>query len=106
MDTEADRIRAEYARRSADIPNERYSPASSAQMFMRQTRERAVVRLLRDAGVVPLSGRRILDVGCGDGQWLADFETWGAERTLLAGIDLLPDRVASAQRRLGAVAED
>jgi SAM-dependent methyltransferase len=58
------------------------------------------VSLLRSAGMLPLAGRRILDVGCGIGQGLADFETWGASRNHLAGIDLLADRVAAARARL------
>jgi ubiquinone/menaquinone biosynthesis C-methylase UbiE len=58
------------------------------------------VGLLRSAGKLPLAGRRILDVGCGAGQGLADCETWGASRELLAGIDLLPDRVSAAAARL------
>jgi SAM-dependent methyltransferase len=69
-------------------------------MVHRQSRERALLGLLRAAGRLPLSGQRILDVGCGVGQWLADFETWGARRELLAGIDLLPDRVDAARARL------
>jgi SAM-dependent methyltransferase len=97
---EADRIAAEYGRRDASIPPDRYSPASPAQLLVRQSRERAVLAALRRAGMLPLAGRRILDVGCGSGQWLADFETWGAERARLAGIDLLPDRVAAARARL------
>ena len=56
--------------------------------------------MLRSAGLLPLAGRRVLDVGCGSGQGLADFETWGASRDHLAGIDLLPDRVAAASARL------
>jgi ubiquinone/menaquinone biosynthesis C-methylase UbiE len=43
----------------------------------------------------------VLDVGCGYGQWLADLETLGAERRLLAGIDLVPERVEKARARLG-----
>jgi SAM-dependent methyltransferase len=97
---EADRIAAEYARRAATIPQERYSPAAPAQLLLRQSRERAVLRLLRRAGMLPLAGRRILDVGCGTGQWLADFETWGADRSALAGIDLLPERIEAAHARL------
>jgi ubiquinone/menaquinone biosynthesis C-methylase UbiE len=97
---EADRIAAEYARRASSIPAERYSPATPAQVLLRQSRERAVLVALRRAGMLPLAGRRILDVGCGAGQWLADFETWGADRARLAGIDLLPERVAFARARL------
>ena len=97
---EADRIVAEYARRAATSPPGRYSPAAPAAMFMRQSRERAVLAVLRGAGMLPLAGRSILDVGCGTGQWLTDFETWGASRDRLAGVDLLPDRVEFARSRL------
>jgi SAM-dependent methyltransferase len=97
---EAERIAAEYARRGTSIPPDRYSPATPAQLLLRQSRERAVLAALRRAGMLPLAGRRILDVGCGAGQWLVDFETWGADRAGLAGIDLLDDRIEAARTRL------
>ena len=98
--SEADRIAAEYARRSREVDQGRYAPTAPAQLLLRQSRERAVLGLLRSAGMLPLAGRRVLDVGCGAGQWLADFETWGADRELLAGIDLLPERIDGARARL------
>lgn len=98
--SEADRIVAEYARRAREIPVDRYAPSAPAQLLHRQLRERALLDLLRSAGMLPLAGRRILDVGCGAGQWLVDFETWGADRSALAGIDLLPDRIDAARVRL------
>jgi SAM-dependent methyltransferase len=69
-------------------------------VLLRQGRERALLALLRAEGMLPLADRRILEVGCGSGQWLADFETWGARRERLAGIDLVPERVAAARARL------
>jgi SAM-dependent methyltransferase len=102
---EAERIAAEYARRGTSIPPDRYSPATPAQLLLRQSRERAVLAALRRARMLPLGGRRILDVGCGAGQWLADFETWGADRAGLAGIDLLEDRIEAARTRLAGGAD-
>jgi SAM-dependent methyltransferase len=99
--SEADRILAEYARRAEEVPAELYAPTNPAHLFIRQSLERALVRMLGEAGALPLSGRRVLDVGCGYGQWLADLETLGAERRLLAGIDLVPERVEKARARLG-----
>ena len=98
--TEAERIISEYARREAELESARYSPTNPAVVFIRQTLERAQIRELRRAGMLPLEGRRILDVGCGPGQWLSDLETWGARRQRLAGMDLVPERVDSARRRL------
>lgn len=99
--SEADRILAEYARRAEEVPAELYAPTNPAHLFIRQSLERALVRMLGEAGALPLVGKRVLDVGCGYGQWLADLETLGAERRLLAGIDLVPERVEKARARLG-----
>jgi SAM-dependent methyltransferase len=40
----------------------------------------------------------VLDVGCGDGGYLRRLVSWGAEPGLLAGVDLLAERVARARR--------
>jgi SAM-dependent methyltransferase len=98
--TEAERIRAEYDRRASEIGEDRYSAAQPAALFIRQTAERAALTALGAAGALPLGDRRILDVGCGGGQWLTDFETWGARRDRLAGIDLVDDRAAACRARL------
>ena len=97
---EADRIVADYARRGAEVEPERYAATNPAALFIRQTLERALIGELRRAGALPLTGRRILDAGCGAGQWLVDLETWGAPREGLAGIDLVPERVERARSRL------
>ncbi len=100
MSGEADRIVADYDRRAAEIPAERYAPAEPAPLFIRQGIERRVLSELRRAGALPLAGRRVLDAGCGRGQWLADLETWGARRADLAGVDLVPERVEESSARL------
>src|SRR5204863_366926 len=62
-----------------------------------QERERAVVGTLARHGYLPLAGKRVLDVGCGTGDWLREFIRWGARPEDLTGIDLLPNRVADAR---------
>lgn len=104
--SEVERIRTEYERRERTIAAARYSAAEPAPMLMRQARERAVLRMLRSAGVLPLAERRVLEVGCGGGQWLVDFETWGVRRSNLFGIDLIRERADVARARLpGATIE-
>ena len=49
---------------------------------------------------MPLQGRCVLDVGCGSGSWLADFERWGVAQRGLAGIDLSPERVSKARSHI------
>ena len=90
------RIRAEYERRRREVPREHWK----VRLFVRQMRERLLLAELSRAGALPLRERRILDVGCGSGQWLADFQTWGASRRRLTGIELDPQAVVHARARL------
>jgi ubiquinone/menaquinone biosynthesis C-methylase UbiE len=100
--SEANRILREYERRERVLPPELYAATKPVNLFLRHGRERALLAMLSRQNLLPLGERRILDVGCGSGQWLVDFETWGAKRANLAGIDLIPARVRVAQLRLTA----
>ena len=60
----------------------------------------ACISMLRRASLFPLDGRRIADVGCGDGTWLLEFVQWGADPTALCGIDLSAGRIERARHRL------
>jgi ubiquinone/menaquinone biosynthesis C-methylase UbiE len=53
--------------------------------------------LLREAGLLPLAGRRVLDMGCGDGAVLREMLRYGASAGGLSGVDLLPERVDRAR---------
>jgi SAM-dependent methyltransferase len=93
---EEERVRSVYARRQA--PDARYTWANPGHVFNAHERERQVLRLLRQEGCFPLTGKTILDVGCGTGAWLRDFAKWGALPDDLSGVDLLADRVEEACR--------
>ena len=81
-----------------------YSPIRPANLFLFQQRSRAMLRMMAANSLLPVSGKRILDVGCGGGQQLVDFEGWGARRSDLAGIDVDESRVQRAQARLTCAA--
>jgi SAM-dependent methyltransferase len=100
---ETERIRQAYAQRALEIAPDRYSPTVPGELFLRQARERAVLAMLRP--MLPLAERSVLEIGCGYGQWLVDFESWGAARERLAGIELDPDRAERARMRLGGAAD-
>jgi SAM-dependent methyltransferase len=90
------RIRDAYARRRSLHARESFF--NPGHLYLLQERERHVLRLLRSLHLTDLGGARILDVGCGTGQWLCNFVKWGARPEHLMGVDLLPERVADARR--------
>jgi SAM-dependent methyltransferase len=56
-------------------------------------------RLAMVARFVPLRGARVLDLGCGVGEYVRAFAREGAEAL---GLDVAPERLAEARRRLAA----
>src|SRR6185437_7703844 len=94
------RIYAEYERREREIPADFYSWSRPANLLMHQQTSRACIHLLKRAGLFPLSGRRIADIGCGGGIWLLEFLQWGAHPEDLSGLDLMPARVGRARRQI------
>jgi ubiquinone/menaquinone biosynthesis C-methylase UbiE len=91
------RIRAAYERRKRDVPADRYSDANPRAAIFQRELELRLRELLRRKCPEPLSAQRILDVGCGEGRWLRSFAQWGSAADNLAGIDLLPERIAAAR---------
>jgi SAM-dependent methyltransferase len=73
-------------------------PGSAAANFETWERERHLSALLSEQGLLPLSGKKILEVGCGTGRWLRDLVTWGAEPANLHGVELLEASAARARR--------
>lgn len=96
---EADRILEEHRRREREIPAGFYGLDRPANLFLRHGQERALRGALERAGLLPLSGRRLLEVGCGSGNWLEILERFGARREGLAGIDLDPGRADVCRSR-------
>lgn len=93
------RIVEAYARRGARKAGsgEFFGHENVVHLLRIQERHRETLRLLAAYGFHPLSGMRILDVGCGDGNMLRQFLQWGAAPERLAGIELRPDPVQKAR---------
>jgi ubiquinone/menaquinone biosynthesis C-methylase UbiE len=96
--SEPQRLRHAYARRNARSADARYV-RSPGDRYIIARRDEALARLLRRRRLLPLAGKRIVDVGCGSGDVLRTLVRLGAEPALLAGVDLLPERVAAASDR-------
>ncbi|MEX2238078.1 MAG: class I SAM-dependent methyltransferase [Dehalococcoidia bacterium] len=91
-----ERITNAYAARRDPAPEE----MSAGDRYIHRRRYEEVRQLLSTKGLLPLSGARILEVGCGDGRVLEGLARLGGEERLMAGVDLLPERLALARERL------
>ena len=100
LGSELARISAEYERRARELPAGFYSWNNPANLLLHQQAARGCIQLLDRSSLFPLQGRRIADIGCGDGTWLLEFVQWGADPAALCGIDLSASRVGRARRRL------
>src|SRR5919197_2255838 len=65
-----------------------------------QERAHALIRIIHLAGLPPLKHRRVLDVGCGSGEWLLELLALGFRPENLVGYELLEERAAAARQRL------
>src|SRR5215471_6101172 len=90
LKAEESRIQAAYAKRHSGKLYSRFNPA---YLVMVQERERRLLSLLRKHGCDSLEAKRILEVGCGNGDLLRDFIKWGAQPKNITGIELLSERV-------------
>jgi SAM-dependent methyltransferase len=75
-----------------------YSRFNVPHLFILQEIERRMLDALRRTGHTSLHDARILEVGCGTGQWLRQLIVWGAQPENVAGVDLLAHRVEEARR--------
>ncbi len=89
--SEADRIRDAYRKREADGKSALYSPYVNSALLGMHTAERGLIAALRRRGIDTLEGKRILDVGCGNGRNLQRLVDLGADTALLSGVDLRED---------------
>jgi len=93
---ERERIRREYLRREREIDPEFYGWQRPAEQFTIATRNRAARVMLRNTGLLPLTGK-CLEVGCGAGGWLSEMRELGLPESRLHGIDLDPGRADRAR---------
>jgi SAM-dependent methyltransferase len=97
---EIDRVRRvyqEYAERGRGARE--WAPDHPGNRAMVDERTRILGRMLARSGRLPLGTRRVLDLGCGDGDVLSQLVCWGARADRLVGVDLRPDAIARAHAR-------
>jgi colanic acid biosynthesis glycosyl transferase WcaI len=95
---ELDRIRNAYARRENRQTARRYSHSDPSHALRTDELKDRVIQVFRHKIPTPLADCRILDVGCGQGNWLRSLHEMGATPANLTGVDLLPERVNEARK--------
>ncbi len=95
------RLRHEYEdRKNRPEYDHLYSLDYAPYRFAVQNRQRDTLHLLQNEQVMPLEGKRILEIGCGRGGILLEYASFGAQPQALFGIDILHDRLVQAQQKL------
>ena len=102
--SEAARILREYEHRRETIPEGFYSLDQPANYFAHCQLARGIISLLGRRSLLPIKGKKIVDVGCGAGNWLLEYLQWGALPQDLYGVDLDASRVAEARLRIPGTA--
>lgn len=95
-------VAARYARRSAAGLAGRYSLLRPEVWQSVHERQRALIALLRRHGRTEPAALRLVEVGCGGGGNLLELLRLGFAPARLAGIELLPERLAEARAVLPA----
>lgn len=94
-----DRVRSVYERYDAQPKfAARWNRDDPGNSIMLREREDAVKLLLRLQGYEPRL-LRIMDLGCGTGEWIRMFLSWGLDPKSLVGIELMPERAREAKRQ-------
>jgi SAM-dependent methyltransferase len=99
---ELDAVRARYQRRTAEVPDRRYSFLNPAVWHTVHERQRALLRLISHLDWLDLSERKLVEVGCGSGGNLLELLRFGFDAAHLQGVELIEERYVEARRILPA----
>jgi len=73
-----------------------YEHLSPSERYIHETRDEALLALLRRHVIQSLGGLRMIELGCGEGSFLRSLLHYGAQPELLCGIDLDAAKVGTA----------
>jgi len=82
------RIERAHDQRKKTVPADCDSFSNLGNRCIEQEVQRSLLKLLGRCDGFDLQSARVLNVGCGRGQWLRDLISWGAQPGNLVGIDI------------------
>ena len=100
MNDETRAVAERYARRASHVIGDRYSVLRPEVWQMLQERQRAMLRRFKAQGLNDLAALRVTEVGCGSGGNLLELLRLGFLPEHLTGLELLPERHATARHAL------
>jgi len=83
----------------SSLKGDLYSIFNPGELYMRQSRERATLKLLKTLERSDFQDKKILEVGCGRGHQIGEYLRWGALPANITAIDLLPAFVEESNTR-------
>jgi SAM-dependent methyltransferase len=96
--TEQERIAQTYREWNGGHALPRYAWHRPEVLQQVAARGRTFAALFPDTVGLDMAALRVLDVGCGSGNFLRQLIEWGAQPVNLTGTELLPERLAAARR--------
>jgi len=100
MSDETRAVAERYARRASHVIGDRYSVLRPEVWQMLHERQRVMLRRFNKQGLIDLAALRATEVGCGSGGNLLELLRLGFRPEHLTGLELLPERHATARHAL------
>lgn len=77
-----------------------YNPLHPAAFFMIQRRQRLFRKIFAEHFPEGVQNLKLLEIGCGNGQWLTEFQMFRFDEKNMAGIELDEERANQANTRV------
>jgi ubiquinone/menaquinone biosynthesis C-methylase UbiE len=100
MTSEIEAIRQRYHRRQQIPEAFLYDPLNPSRYMLYQEKRQALIRWINWANLAPVQDKRLLEIGCGNGNNLSLFMSLGFQPENLVGNELIEDYAVNARRLL------
>lgn len=97
--SELEEIKSRYKRRE-NLPPDRYSILRPEVYLIEQEKERNIIRWINNNNIAPLSNKKLLEIGCGDGSNILTFIKLGFIPENIVANELLENRYLNAKIKL------